>query len=209
MCKVCACAKTRAWAAANPERVKEAGRAGYQRSKDAFKMRARLWAKKNPLRRREIAQASAVKHRDKKLSTSRVYNRRKYHQDIERSRAIGRARAKEFRERNPEGHKAIADRARAKRMLLKPEVVRLSKREEAARRRALKKLTAVGPVNFERIMRRDAMRCHLCRKPVKRHELHFDHVIPLARGGEHVETNIAVAHGKCNMEKNDKLLTLF
>jgi 5-methylcytosine-specific restriction endonuclease McrA len=34
---------------------------------------------------------------------------------------------------------------------------------------------------------------------------HFDHVIPLSRGGRHSTENIQLAHPFCNWSKNDKL----
>jgi len=53
------------------------------------------------------------------------------------------------------------------------------------------------------------MICHICRKKVRLSQLHFDHVIPLAKGGEHSERNIAVSHGRCNQRKSAAVLTLF
>lgn len=67
----------------------------------------------------------------------------------------------------------------------------------------------VEPVDYEQIWRRDRGRCHICKEPVRRSLAHFDHVIPLSKGGEHSETNIAVAHGRCNVRKNAFVLTLF
>ncbi len=64
-------------------------------------------------------------------------------------------------------------------------------------------------VNFDRIVLRDKMRCHICRRKVQPKDLHFDHVIPLAKGGTHTESNIAVSHKRCNLSKNAKVLTLF
>lgn len=53
------------------------------------------------------------------------------------------------------------------------------------------------------------MRCHICKKKVRDADLHFDHVIPLSKGGEHSELNVAVAHGRCNVRKNASVTTLF
>jgi len=75
------------------------------------------------------------------------------------------------------------------------------------RRKRQMRETAVGPVSFERIIDRDGMTCHICGEPIETlDDLHFDHVIPLARGGPHVEENIRPAHAKCNLRKSDKLL---
>jgi len=64
-------------------------------------------------------------------------------------------------------------------------------------------------VDYNRIKRRDKMRCHICRRQVQASELHFDHVIPLSKGGTHTENNIAVSHARCNLSKNARVLTLF
>jgi len=37
-------------------------------------------------------------------------------------------------------------------------------------------------------------------------DLHFDHVIPLSKGGPHTYDNIRPAHSWCNMRKGTKLL---
>lgn len=85
-----------------------------------------------------------------------------------------------------------------------------SKRRAATQRwRARLKGASVEIVDYERILKRDELRCHICRKKVNRSALHFDHVIPLSRGGEHSERNIAVSHGSCNVRKGAGLLTLF
>lgn len=86
---------------------------------------------------------------------------------------------------------------------------RPKKTAASQRWRARMKGATVGTVDFERIMARDRMVCHLCRRKVAKGQLHFDHVIPLSKGGEHSEINIAVAHGRCNVRKSDRITRLF
>lgn len=51
------------------------------------------------------------------------------------------------------------------------------------------------------------MVCHICSRRVEDNsQLHFDHVIPLSRGGEHSNDNIKVSHAVCNMSKGTKLI---
>lgn len=50
------------------------------------------------------------------------------------------------------------------------------------------------------------MVCHICRRVVSQGELHFDHIVPLSRGGPHSADNIAVTHARCNLSKGTKLL---
>lgn len=53
--------------------------------------------------------------------------------------------------------------------------------------------------------------CHICGQPID-YDLRWpdpgsfvvDHLIPLARGGADVLTNVAPAHNRCNREKSDK-----
>lgn len=51
------------------------------------------------------------------------------------------------------------------------------------------------------------MMCHICKTAVDDSLLHYDHVVPLARGGAHTNENIAVSHAVCNIRKSDKLVS--
>ena len=57
----------------------------------------------------------------------------------------------------------------------------------------------------ERIFRRDDFTCQYC--GVRGVKLECDHVVPVARGGGHEETNLATACFACNRSKRDKLLS--
>lgn len=56
---------------------------------------------------------------------------------------------------------------------------------------------------------RDGWRCHLCAKPVPKvaggasrpDGATVDHLVPIARGGEHVWSNVALAHRACNVSR--------
>ncbi len=74
------------------------------------------------------------------------------------------------------------------------------------RRRAIKAAVEVGDVDYAAIWERDGGVCHVCGERVTLGEHHFDHVIPLSRGGEHSMENIAVAHATCNLKKGAKLM---
>jgi 5-methylcytosine-specific restriction endonuclease McrA len=59
------------------------------------------------------------------------------------------------------------------------------------------------------IAERDGWRCHLCGKRVPDREYAarpddptIDHLIPVSDGGLHVRTNVALAHNRCNYERN-------
>jgi 5-methylcytosine-specific restriction endonuclease McrA len=91
-----------------------------------------------------------------------------------------------------------------------PECRRISKSrrmaEQDRRRAAQKRGTQVERLNYDDIWARDFGICHICGEGVDRRDTHFDHVIPLSRGGEHVFDNVRTSHSRCNVRKSDKLL---
>lgn len=127
----------------------------------------------------------------------------------------------EARRRSPNGtrirdaekrRRAYADPVRRERMLEKhrrwakanPE----KNREYVRRRQAREQAAAVGEVDYGAVLARDGMWCYLCRVDIADlDDLHFDHVVPLARGGAHGEDNIRPTHARCNQRKHGKLLS--
>jgi 5-methylcytosine-specific restriction endonuclease McrA len=119
------------------------------------------------------------------------------------SRSTGkriRARQADWRERTREARRAQY-RAWEKR---NPEKVSLRDRQNKARRRAV--IGSPDPVNYALILAEHGMVCHLCGQPIDgMADLHFDHVIPLARGGAHAAENIRPSHKRCNLRKGARL----
>jgi hypothetical protein len=76
------------------------------------------------------------------------------------------------------------------------------------KRYALKCGSQVGPVDYEAILAEHGMVCHICGAGIPaRRDLNYDHVIPLTRGGAHVQENILPAHKFCNQSKGNKLMS--
>lgn len=90
---------------------------------------------------------------------------------------------------------------------------RCSRRRKSSTRDAKKR--ARWAVRLERISRsgvlaRDSYACKLCDEPLAMHRQvphplapTLDHVIPLAKGGDHADDNLQAAHFICNVLKND------
>lgn len=51
--------------------------------------------------------------------------------------------------------------------------------------------------------------CYLCGKPTKKGKRHVDHVIPLATGGKHASSNLAICCAGCNQRKFKKMPEAF
>lgn len=86
--------------------------------------------------------------------------------------------------------------------------------ENRERRRARMKGAYVGPkAPRYKIADRDGWICRLCGEAIPRvvkhgHPLYLtiDHIIPLAKGGEHSPSNVQAAHAICNYSKGDRVL---
>lgn len=90
-----------------------------------------------------------------------------------------------------------------------PERARIIGRNAAKRRRARLRSCVIEVFTDIEIYERDSWRCQLCNKKVGRrfawpHPLSasLDHLIPLALGGNHVRSNVVLAHLTCNLKKN-------
>jgi len=81
------------------------------------------------------------------------------------------------------------------------------KRIRQGKRRAMQLAATVGPVNLPAVFDRDGGRCWICWRSLTIEHTHFDHVIPLSKGGEHSEDNIRVSCAPCNLRKRDHLPT--
>jgi 5-methylcytosine-specific restriction endonuclease McrA len=80
----------------------------------------------------------------------------------------------------------------------------LAVREMTRRRTA--KLAGVPRVDYGAILQEHAWVCHICKGMIaSRADLHFDHVIPLSKGGSHTAENIRPSHALCNLRKSAKL----
>lgn len=80
-------------------------------------------------------------------------------------------------------------------------------REQSLRYQARKRNATRGTVDYDAILAQYGMECHICGHSIpSRADLHFDHVIPLSKGGLHSMENIKPSHATCNMRKSAKLI---
>lgn len=105
-------------------------------------------------------------------------------------REQGKAHAAKQRADNPEGAKEYFRANRDK------------FRDLAARRRARERnAPVVERIYRAKVWERDGGICHICGLPADPALWHLEHIIPLARGGEHSYRNVAVSHPICNAHK--------
>lgn len=137
----------------------------------------------------------------RKANKAKIAAKEKAYQQANKAKIAARVRAyqkayqKAYRQANPEKEAA---RMRAYQQANPERCADIS-----ARRRARKRGATVEKVSRKLVYERDGGKCHLCGKKVGKH-WHLDHIVPLARGGEHSYKNVAVAHAKCNGSKGVK-----
>jgi 5-methylcytosine-specific restriction endonuclease McrA len=88
-----------------------------------------------------------------------------------------------------------------------PEKVRVSRSLGNRTRQARIRASRIGKVSLRHVLKRDGWRCGICGQPIESRSLrdvHFDHIVPLSKGGTHTEDNIQVAHPRCNLRKHSK-----
>ena len=61
--------------------------------------------------------------------------------------------------------------------------------------------TQTKRITVEQIGERDGWRCHICKRKVSRKNATRDHLIPQADGGAWIESNLALAHLRCNSSR--------
>lgn len=97
------------------------------------------------------------------------------------------------------------------------EVYKANKKAWRNKRKALERGASVAePINPDFILERDKYRCYICgiktpkklRGTFEDNAPEVDHIIPLSKGGLHVESNLRCACRKCNGLKSDRVYQL-
>ena len=178
----------------------------HRRNIEHHKALAVAWVEANP-GRKQAMDADYYK-RDPAPAKARAAAYRLAHP--EESRAASAA----WRKANPERKRALDAAWQAANMdIITPrraayhQANKEKSQQAAARRKARKLGNECEPVSYVAILAKWGMVCHICGGGITaRADLHFDHVIPLARGGAHAERNIRPSHSFCNLSKGARLL---
>jgi 5-methylcytosine-specific restriction endonuclease McrA len=184
-------ARTREWFKKNPEYSKN-------------------WARNNPEKRRAIAARTRAKHPEKaKLDYQKkkakdpfyfrkyAVSQRAYQQ---RNKSKRRAKQKEWVEKNRD-----KVRATARRYIKNHKALHAAR---GAKRRALKRQSTVNLSQItewmESVHAKKFATCYWCQLSIASSLVHFDHIVPLSKGGPHTIENLCVSCEHCNLSKKDR-----
>lgn len=87
-----------------------------------------------------------------------------------------------------------------------PDRAKAVSRRAEAKRRARLAGALIGIVDREAIFKSDSYRCVYCGA---KSNLVLDHIVPLAKGGAHIEENLVTACRYCNASKGAKILVVW
>ena len=108
-----------------------------------------------------------------------------------------------WRKENPEKARESDRKYRAKYYKENYDKIMANTRKYQARKAGAR----VEVVSYTAILEEHGMVCHICGEDIEsRKQLHFDHVVPISRGGEHSMANIRPSHESCNCRKSNKLM---
>jgi len=123
----------------------------------------------------------------------------------------------EWNKANPERRRALALKARNKNVVLARHREKMWRTSDAGRawhqardhaRRAAKLAVEVNPKSIELFICGTRAKawvvCYYCEKAVSGKRAHFDHMVPLSKGGAHSVENLCVSCPKCNQAKLNK-----
>ena len=153
----------------------------------------KAWRDVHPEKLKVYHSRNYRKHHDKRLSY--MAQRRAQHRD--RLNAWMR----DYQKAHPELGRERGRKWRAENI----ERARLLSRKHSSARLARKREAFVELVDALEVYDRGHGICGICQEPVSPDNFNVDHIIPLARGGEHSYANTQPAHPSCNFRKGAKL----
>lgn len=177
---------------AQQERTRDRDRAYYAANKAQRRAQNAAWAaahqedmKAYQRRHAQTPEARAKTKAWKEANPDRMRESRRRHYDAMTPEERRQIRAA-WRAANPDRSRAITAASKAARRARENQILR-------------------EHIDRQLVWERDGGICQICTQPADPTRWHLDHVIPLARGGDHLYSNVQVSHPFCNLSKGAKV----
>ena len=183
------------------QRAKERHKKWRDKNKDKLRIWQTQWKASDPdyftryyADRRDLMRARAKEwadaNRERKRSGDRAY--------ANLNKDAASARAKAWRDKNKDHCKTSKRKwKQANRELLRVK----NHNRRALQRKASTNLKGIKEF-FIATKAKKFVICYYCEQRIESSDCHFDHIVPLARGGQHSVDNLCVSCAHCNISKN-------
>jgi len=175
----------KSYRAKNATKIKARRAAYHKANKLNRSSKNRLWRQRNRSRIKESRKLNLIKVHGDPVLKEKYRRRARAYYEAHQGEMCAKARA--YAKQNP--HVAAASRIRRQR--------RIST--------TITRPDLIGQF-MTRVRNATVVRCYYCNLPMAGSEIHFDHIIPLSKGGAHCVTNICASCPSCNLEKSAKLI---
>lgn len=195
-----ALSRSKHYAAKNKVNIRAYGKLWREKNKEKVREDKKKWAAENP------EKVFQIRHRGywRDIELSRSKARQKAKARYAKNKTAALLASSRWASHNPEKKRACwlswalrnGDRIRA----------------TASARRAKKRAATIGNTStilewIKEIRSKPFTRCHWCGTKVSGSNIHFDHVVALAKGGSHSIDNLCVSCQPCNSKKYTKPLS--
>ncbi len=172
------------------------------RDKENLHAWQKAWRQKNLEKARAKDRARYQKDKEKRLKATGEYAKRNILKTREYKRNWKLRNPKKTREANQRFWKSENRKKQQAQYRQRPEVKLRSIHKEHRRRAA--KLNCERPATALQLtaLKQSVRNCYYC--GVEHPKMHFEHMIPLVRGGSHAIENIVMSCPTCNLTKHDK-----
>lgn len=185
----------------NRQMVLRRSRENYEKNKAKRTQQIKAWAESNPDKREQIYK----KYREAHRGIMRERCRQWLKKQTQETKAWMNAKRRAAYPKKKDKQRAWWKR------YYRENKARLSLR--ILKRKALKKqasLNLVGIQAFVTSVRQSkSVFCYYCGKKISAKSCHFDHIVPLSKGGPHSADNLCVSCPPCNLSKQDKPLNIW
>jgi 5-methylcytosine-specific restriction endonuclease McrA len=189
ICKPCANASAAKWRAANREQANAA---------------VARWAARNIERKRSVKKAWRARNAEQ-INRKQAEYQRKNRAKCDAAIADWVSRNKErYRAKAKAWHEANIDRKKATNAAWKkanPDALKTYKHNRRARENQSEGKLSKGLT--EKLISAQKGRCACCGQPLGTN-FDLDHIVPLAKGGKNVDSNMQLLRRKCNQQKGSK-----
>lgn len=155
--------------------------------------------------------ASKAKYREAHRTEAREYYRRRRSENLDAERQRMRDYMKAKRRDDPEWVRESCRRWRKNHPEQSAEKGRLWREANPAKVRAIralykarKRTTSIGVVDMAKLIAMANGICGICTEAIEG-QYHIDHIMPLSKGGKHIQDNLQVTHPSCNLRKSNKV----